>query len=125
MRRDVCDYNLAKWDHYFSEKYVIIILLLSSSASRRTNHQKILVAYKNHVFDGNLCEDRVFSFILQNIFFVGTWTIIRWCILSYIHFISDNSRVKKIKDVLCLNFCNFVGLDSSCMYTTDLENKKL
>jgi hypothetical protein len=35
MKRNVCDYNLAKWDHYFSEKYVIIILFLSSSASRR------------------------------------------------------------------------------------------
>jgi len=33
--------------------------------------------------------------------------------------------VKKIKDILCLNFCNVDGLDSSNTYTADLENEKL
>ena len=60
MMRNVCDYNLAKWDHYFSEKFVIIILFLSNSASRRTDHQKILVAYKKHMLHGKLCDDRAF-----------------------------------------------------------------
>ena len=124
MMRNVCDYNLTKWDHYFSKKYVIIILFLSNSASRRTNHQKILVAYKNHMLHGNLCEDRVFSCMLRNTFFVGTWTIFCW-ILSQVHFISDNNCVMKIKDILCLNFCNVDGLDSSNTYTADLENEKL
>ena len=67
---------LAYGNHYYSEKYVILILFLSNSASRRTNHL-ILVAYKNHMLHGNLCEDRVFSCILQNTFFVGTRTIFR------------------------------------------------
>ena len=31
----------------------------------------------------------------------------------------------KIEDILCLNFFNVEGLDSSNTYTADLENEKL